>query len=98
MSEDANKEKSVMSKIALAPELEKLSFEEALSELEKIVRQLETGGGDLRTSIDSYERGMALKKLCDGKLKEAQGRIEKITVGEGGKTTTEPFTLTEEKK
>lgn len=98
MSEDANKEKSVMSKTALAPELEKLSFEEALTELEKIVRQLETGSGDLKHSIDSYERGMALKKLCDGKLKEAQGRIEKITVGEGGQISTEAFRLTDEKK
>jgi exonuclease VII small subunit len=40
MSEDAKKEKHVMSKTAAAPDLEKLSFEEALSELEKIVRQL----------------------------------------------------------
>jgi exodeoxyribonuclease VII small subunit len=98
MSEDAKKEKSVMSKTALAPDLEKLSFEEALTELEKIVRQLETGAGDLKTSIDSYERGMSLKKHCDGKLKEAQGRIEKITVAEGGKVTTELFTLSDEKK
>lgn len=74
-------------------DLEKLSFEEALTELEKIVRQLETGSSDLKTSIDAYERGMALRKLCDGKLKEAQGRIEKITVGEGGKAATEPFRL-----
>ena len=76
-------------------ELEQLSFEEALSELEKIVRQLETGASDLKNSIDSYERGMSLKKYCDGKLKEAQGRIEKITVLEGGKAAAEPFKLGE---
>ena len=84
-----------MSKTAVAPEFEKLSFEEALTELEKIVRQLETGAGDLKVSIDAYERGMALKKHCDGKLKEAQGRIEKITVGDGGKVSTEAFKLGE---
>lgn len=84
-----------MSKTALAADLEKLSFEEALTELEKIVRQLETGSGDLNSSIGAYERGMALKKHCDGKLREAQGRIEKITVAEGGKVTTEPFKLGE---
>ena len=95
MSEDAKKEKYVMSKTATAPDLEKLSFEEALSELEKIVRQLETGAADLKSSIDSYERGMALKKYCDGKLKEAQGRIEKITVSADGKATTEAFKLSE---
>ena len=80
---------------AVAADLGALSFEDALTELEKIVRGLETGAADLKTSIDSYERGMALKKHCDAKLKEAQGRIEKITVLDGGKTTTEPFKLGE---
>jgi len=75
--------------------VESLSFEEALSELEKIVRQLESGGADLKSSIDSYERGMALKKLCEGKLKEAQTKIEKITISADGKTTTENFKLSE---
>lgn len=84
-----------MSKTAAATDLEKLSFEEALSELEKIVRQLETGASDLNSSIGSYERGMALKKYCDAKLKEAQGRIEKITVSADGKVTTEPVNLSE---
>ncbi|MFH1157772.1 MAG: exodeoxyribonuclease VII small subunit [Pseudomonadota bacterium] len=82
-----------MSKSA-APE--NLSFEDALSELEKIVRQLESGGADLKSSIDSYERGMALKKLCEGKLKEAQAKIEKITVSAEGKATTEPFRLSDQ--
>lgn len=73
--------------------LENLSFEEALTELEKIVRQLESGGADLKSSIDNYERGMALKKLCEGKLKEAQTRIEKITVSADGKVGTESVTI-----
>ena len=77
-----------------AAEIEKLSFEEALSELEKIVRGLEGGASDLKTSIDSYERGMALKSYCDARLKEAQGRIEKITVLDG-KASTEAFKLSE---
>lgn len=76
--------------------IDSLSFEEALSELEKIVRALESGGADLKSSIDAYERGMALKKLCEAKLKEAQGRIEKITISADGKVTAEPFRLTEE--
>ncbi len=71
------------------------TFEAALAELEKIVRQLETGAADLSTSIEAYERGMALKKLCETKLKEAQGRIEKITLAADGSAKAEPFSLGE---
>lgn len=67
------------------------TFEEALSELEKIVRGLESGAADLKTSIASYERGMMLKKLCEEKLKEAESRIEKISLGASGAPVTEPF-------
>lgn len=72
---------------------EDLSFEAALAELEKIVRQLETGSADLSTSIEAYERGMTLKKLCETKLKEAQSRIEKITLAADGTPKTEAFSL-----
>ncbi|MDE2336827.1 MAG: exodeoxyribonuclease VII small subunit [Alphaproteobacteria bacterium] len=71
------------------------TFEAALAELEKIVRQLESGGGDLNASITSYERGMALKKICEDKLKEAQSRIEKITIGNDGAVKTEKFSVTD---
>jgi exodeoxyribonuclease VII small subunit len=77
-----------MAKTATA---ETLSFEDALSELEKIVRSLESGSGDLKSSIDAYERGVALKKHCEARLKEAQMKIEKITVSGDGKAKTEPF-------
>lgn len=77
--------------MAKAAGVETLTFEEALGELEKIVRQLESGAADLKSSIDSYERGMALKKLCESKLKEAQARIEKITLSADGLPVTEPF-------
>lgn len=79
----------------MSKDLEKLSFEEALSELEKIVRALESGAGDLKTSIDAYERGMSLKTFCEAKLKEAQGRIEKITLAADGSVKAEPFALGE---
>ena len=69
--------------------------EQALAELEKIVRQLESGGADLASSITAYERGVELKKLCEAKLKEAQAKIEKITVSADGKVTTEPFKVSE---
>ena len=72
-----------------------MTFEAALSELEKIVRQLETGGADLDASIASYERGMALKKICADKLKEAQTRIEKITLSADGTAKTEKFSVSD---
>ncbi len=60
-----------------------MSFEDALAELEKIVRQIEDGRGKLDEAIFAYERGVALKRHCEGKLKEAQTKIELITVGDG---------------
>ena len=67
-----------------------MSFEDALSELEKIVRQIEDGRGKLDDAISAYERGVALKRHCESKLKEAQAKIEQITVSESGVGTT-PF-------
>lgn len=83
-----------MAKEATAADISGLSFEEALGELEKIVRGLESGSADLKTSISSYERGVALKKLCEAKLKEAESRIEKITMADGV-PVAEPFSLKE---
>ena len=65
-----------------------LSFEDALNELEKIVRQIEDGRGKLDEAISAYERGVALKRHCESKLKEAQVKIEQITVGENTIGTT----------
>ncbi len=71
--------------------VEKLTFETALGELETIVRDLETGNAALEDSITSYERGIALKKHCETKLREAQAKIEKISINENGTIKTEPF-------
>jgi exodeoxyribonuclease VII small subunit len=69
----------------------KMSFEEALAELEGIVRLLEEGRGKLDAAIDSYERGAALKRHCEAKLREARERIEKISLGSEGGVETEPL-------
>ena len=61
-----------------------LSFEEAMAELESIVRGLESGDIELEASIEAYELGAALKKHCEKKLACAKARIEKITVGSNG--------------
>jgi exodeoxyribonuclease VII small subunit len=72
-------------------QIQGMSFESALAELEAIVRDLETGKAALEDSITCYERGIALKKHCETKLREAQAKIEKITVGPDGKIDTVPF-------
>ncbi|UYH55707.1 exodeoxyribonuclease VII small subunit [Qipengyuania sp. SS22] len=69
-----------------------LSFEQALRELEGVVRRLESGDVPLDESIDLYERGEKLRKACQARLDAAQARIEKIVAGADGKPTgTEPF-------
>jgi exodeoxyribonuclease VII small subunit len=62
-----------------------MPFEVAMKELESIVDQLEKGSVSLEQSIAIYERGEALKAHCDTLLKNAEARIEKITLGAGGK-------------
>lgn len=74
----------------LPKDIEKLSFEEAMKELEEIVRQLETGSASLESSIDLYTRGTQLRQLCEAKLKDAEMRIRKIAEGPAG-PKTEPL-------
>ncbi|RTK92342.1 MAG: exodeoxyribonuclease VII small subunit [Rickettsiales bacterium] len=64
--------------------IEKMSFEEALAQLEEIVRKIDTGQEDLATAINSYERGVLLKKHCEEMLKSAKLKIEKITENSDG--------------
>lgn len=66
---------------------EGLTFEEALRALEGVVRQLESGEVPLDKSIELYERGEALRKVCQARLDAAQARIEKIVAGADGRAT-----------
>lgn len=69
-----------------------MSFEAALAELESIVNKLESGRVDLEESIGIYERGEKLKARCDAMLKQAEARIEKITLKPDGTASgTEPL-------
>lgn len=73
-------------------DIAKMSFEEALDELETIVSKLEGGQAPLQESIEIYERGEALKKHCEALLKMAEARIEKITLAKDGTPAgTEPL-------
>lgn len=64
-----------------------MTFESAMAELEKVVRDLESGNVELEKSIALYERGAALKAHCEKKLKEAEERVEKITLNAAGAPT-----------
>ncbi len=74
-------------------DVSKMSFEEALDELRAIVEGLEKGEGKLEAAIESYERGAALKRHCEAKLREAQEKIERIVQGPDGQPATEPFNV-----
>ena len=56
-----------------------ISFEEALGRLEEIVKVLENGTAELDKSLDMFEEGISLVKLCTGKLDEAEQRIALLT-------------------
>ncbi len=73
-----------MAESKLPRDVAAMSFEDALAELEQIVRRLEDGKGKLDDAISSYERGAALKRHCEAKLREAQAKIEKISLGPDG--------------
>lgn len=61
-----------------------LTFEQALAELERIVAQLERGDVALEDSIRMYERGAFLKAHCESKLRDAQLKVEQIVLGPDG--------------
>ena len=71
-------------------DIESLSFEQALAELEQIVARLESGQAPLEDSIRMYERGATLKAHCEKRLEAARLRVEKIVMGAGGAQGVEP--------
>lgn len=68
-------------------DIKTMSFEAALKELETIVDRLEKGDVELEASILIYERGEALRVHCDGLLRQAEARVEKITLNQNGEPT-----------
>lgn len=77
----------------LPPDIAALSFEDALAELDRIVRQLEDGRGRLDDAIAAYERGALLKRHCEAKLKEAQAKVDRIVLGPDGSVSSEPANI-----
>ena len=77
----------------IPPDIAAMNFEDALAELEQIVRRLEGGQVKLDEAILSYERGALLKRHCEKKLNEAQQRVDRIVIGADGAVTAEPAKL-----
>ena len=73
--------------------IDSMSFEDALAELEQIVRRLEAGQVKLDEAIRCYERGARLRRHCEGKLDEAQQRVDRIVVGADGVISSRPESL-----
>ncbi|HZH27867.1 MAG TPA: exodeoxyribonuclease VII small subunit [Azospirillaceae bacterium] len=79
-----------MAETSIPPDIAAMSFEDALAELERIVRQLEEGRAKLDESIGAYERGTLLRRHCEAKLREAQAKVERITISADGTLGTQP--------
>ncbi len=67
--------------------VEEMTFEQAMAELERVVGLLERGDVALEESITLYERGAALRKRCDKKLKDAEEKVATITLDAEGTPT-----------
>ena len=73
-------------------DVRKMPFERAIEELESIIKRLEEGKVPLEESVTIYERGEALKQRCEELLRQAEARVDKITLDSGGKPKgTEPL-------
>lgn len=68
---------------------QKITFEQAMSELDEIVRKLENGQIPLEEAVKTYEKGMELKKICEEELKNAEMKIEKLQIQNGTPVQTE---------
>jgi exodeoxyribonuclease VII small subunit len=77
-----------MAKSQISQDIVAMGFEEAMKELEEIVRDLESGQVKLDDAVKAYARGAALKKHCESKLADARMKVEKIT---GAGKSVEPM-------
>jgi len=68
-----------------------LNFDGALTRLEQIVEQMESGEMDLEAMVAAFEEGQRLIGFCSGKLNEVERRIEMLVKNEAGAETTAPF-------
>ena len=71
--------------------MSEIKFEKAMSRLEKIVEELEHGNLDIDKSLEIFEEGIKMSRLCSKKLNEAEAKIEKLTKDKKGELITELF-------
>ncbi|KEF37402.1 Exodeoxyribonuclease VII small subunit [Schinkia azotoformans MEV2011] len=74
-------------------EEEKLSFEQAMKDLEEIVEKLEEGDVPLEAAIVYFQKGMSLSKICHDKLQQVEKQMEQILEEDG---EMKPFVLEED--
>ena len=75
----------------------KKTFEEAMKQLEQIVKELETGDMPLEKAIKKFEEGMKISKYCSDKLDESEKKITRLMGGSDDGTVTEvPFVMEDE--
>ncbi len=73
-----------------------IKFEKAIQRLEKIVVDLETGELDIDKSLEIFEEGIKMSRVCSKKLNEAEAKIEKLTKDQKGELVSELFPVEEE--
>ncbi len=78
--------------------MSEMKFEKAMSRLEKIVEELESGDLDIDKSLEIFEEGIKMSRLCSKKLNEAEAKIEKLTKDKKGELTTELFPIDDEEQ
>lgn len=78
-----------MAESNIPADIRKMSFEQALEELKQIVERLEQGQGELDQAIQAYQRGALLKQHCEAKLRDAEQKIAKISLGPDGSVSAE---------
>ena len=72
-----------------------MSFEEAFSQLEDIVKKLEGGGLSLDESLEAFEKAVKLVKFCNEKIEKAEAKVKILIEGADGSVTDAPFDVTD---
>ena len=73
--------------------MSEIKFEKAMTRLENIVEELERGDLDIDKSLEIFEEGIKMSRLCSQKLNEAEAKIEKLSKGKKGDLITELFPM-----
>ena len=73
--------------------MSELKFEKAMTRLENIVDELERGDLDIDKSLEIFEEGIKMSRLCSKKLNEAEAKIQKLTKDKKGELIAVPFPL-----